>query len=64
MAFQAGIYCEQALLFPVSLDEMIPEEHPVWIIDMLIGNLDLRKLGFIDSESVLKAVLRMIRKIC
>ena len=54
MAFQIGIDREQALLFPVSPDEMIPEEHPVRIIDLFIENLDLKKLGVIDSESAVE----------
>ncbi len=51
MGFQKGIDREQTLLFPLSLDEMIPEEHPVRIIDLSIHNLDLQKLGFIDSTT-------------
>jgi len=46
MAFQTGLDREQALLFPVSLEEMIPKEHPVRIIDLFIETLDLKKLGF------------------
>jgi transposase len=49
MGFQKGIDREQTLLFPLSLEEMIPEEHPARIIDLFIHNLDLQKLGFIDS---------------
>lgn len=46
MAFQKGIDREQTLLFPVSLEEMVPKEHPVRIIDLFIQTLDLGKLGF------------------
>ena len=46
MAFQTGIDREQALLFPVSLDDMIPKEHPVRIIDLFIQNLDLLRSIF------------------
>ena len=49
MGFQNGIDREQTMLFPVSLEEMIPEEHPVRIIDLFIQTLDLQKLGFISS---------------
>lgn len=46
MAFQKGIDRGQSLLFPVSLEEMIADEHPVRIIDLFIQTLDLQKLGF------------------
>ena len=49
MGFQNGIDREQTILFPVSLEEMIPKEHPVRIIDLFIQTLDLQKLGFISS---------------
>jgi len=49
MGFQKGINRAQTLLFPVSLEEMIPEEHPVRIIDLFIQALDLQKIGFVSS---------------
>ncbi len=49
MAFQTGINREQSLLFPVSLEEMIPKEHPIRIIDLFIETLDLKELGFLAS---------------
>ena len=49
MNFQEGVDRNQALLFSVSLEEMIPEEHPVRIIDLFIQTLDLQKSGFISS---------------
>ena len=60
MGFQRGINREQAILFPVCLDEMIPEEHPVRIIDLFIQNLDLNKLGFIHTipENILNQLNR------
>ncbi len=54
MTFQICIDRKQALLFPVSLDEIIPEEHPIRIVNLLLGNLELRKLGFIDSGSAVE----------
>ena len=36
MNFQEEVDRKQTLLFPVSLEEMIPEEHPVRIIDLFI----------------------------
>ncbi len=54
MSFQKGIDREQTLLFPVSIEEMIPKEHPVRIIDLFIGTLDLQKLGFIEAGSAVE----------
>jgi transposase len=53
MGFQNGIDRTQTLLFPVNLEEMIPEEHPVRIIDLFIQTLDMQKLGFISSAPVM-----------
>ncbi len=49
MAFLKGIDREQTLLFPVTIEEMIPAEHPVRIIDLFIETLNLEKLGFIKT---------------
>lgn len=48
MSFLKGIDREQTMLFPVSLEEMIPKEHPVRIIDLFIQTLDLERLEFIQ----------------
>ncbi len=56
MTFQIGINRKQALLFPVCLDEMIPKEHPIRIVNLLFGNLELRKLGFIDLGSAVEVL--------
>lgn len=54
MAFQKGIDREQTLLFPVSLEEMIPTEHPVRIIDLFIHTLNLEKLGFTKTVEAIE----------
>lgn len=36
----------QGTLFPVSLDELIPEDHLVRVIEAYISLLDLEQLGF------------------
>lgn len=63
MGFLKGMDREQTLLFPVSLEEMIPQEHPVRIIDLFIQALDLQKLGFISPAPAAEG-RRMIQKIC
>lgn len=37
---------EQAILFPETLDDLIPPDHPVRVIDAFVDGLDLAKLGF------------------
>ncbi len=49
MGFQNGIDREQTMLFPVSLEDMIPKEHPIRILDLFIQKLDLQSPGFIAS---------------
>jgi transposase len=49
MGFQKGIDRNQNMLFPINLEDMIPKEHPVRIIDLFIHTLDLTKLGFLIS---------------
>ena len=37
------------MLMPESLDELIAEDQPVRVIDLLIDNLDLDALGFVHA---------------
>jgi len=46
----------QGTLFPVSLDELIPEDHLVRVIEAYISLLDLEQLGF--DKAVPKATGR------
>ena len=39
----------QLALLPESLDELIAEDHPVRVIDLLVDGLDLDALGFIHA---------------
>ena len=50
MSYQAGIDRDQAALFPMTIEELIPQEHLVRIIDLFIQNTDLKKLGFSDEH--------------
>jgi hypothetical protein len=36
----------QTSLFPISLDELIPEDHLVRVIELFVAKLDLVQLGF------------------
>jgi hypothetical protein len=49
MGFRKGIDRDQTNLFPVNLEDMIPKELRVSIIDLFIQKLDLQSLGFIAS---------------
>jgi len=46
MKHKQGHSRHQATLFPEALDELIPAEHPVRVVDAFVENLDLAALGF------------------
>lgn len=41
----------QVSLFPMCLDEMIPKDHSVRVIDAFVDTLDMIKLGFAHGET-------------
>ncbi|MCD5972011.1 IS1182 family transposase [Pseudomonas quasicaspiana] len=46
MTYIQGESRNQTSLFPVSIDEVIPEDHLVRVIDAYVSRLDLKVLGF------------------
>src|SRR5438128_4172965 len=46
MAYIQGQARDQTSLFPVSLEDLIPEDHLVRVIDAFVAKLDLIRLGF------------------
>ena len=56
MAYIKGEAVTQGSLFPVSLDELIPADHPVRVIAAYVDSLALDALGF--SKAVAKATGR------
>jgi transposase len=52
MGFVRGESRVQGSLFPVSLDELVPEDHVCRVIDAFVGSLDLVQLGFGRAEPV------------
>jgi transposase len=46
MEHRRGVSREQVSLFPESIEDLIPEDHPVRVIDLYIDQLDLAQLGF------------------
>ena len=51
MAFIRGEGRNQGTLFPVTLDELIPEDHVCRVIDAFVGRLDVAGLGFERAEA-------------
>jgi len=51
MAFIQGEGRSQGTLFPVTLDELIPEDHVCRVIDALVGRLEVAGLGFERAEA-------------
>jgi len=50
MGFVTGQSRDQGSLFPVVLDDLVPEEHLVRVIDAFVSRLDLVGLGFGKAE--------------
>ncbi|UVK93341.1 hypothetical protein LOY49_24555 [Pseudomonas atacamensis] len=50
MAYIQGQSRSQTSLFPVSLEELIPEDHLVRVIDLYVAKLDLARLGFDKAD--------------
>jgi hypothetical protein len=51
MAFIQGEGRGQGTLFPVTLDELISEDHVCRVIDAFVGRLDMVGLGFVRHKS-------------
>jgi transposase len=51
MGYVKGEAPGQGSLFPVALDELIPDDHPVRVIAAFVELLDLGELGFERSEA-------------
>jgi transposase len=43
--------CTQGTLFPVTLEELIPDDHVCRVIDVFVGRLDMAGLGFERPEA-------------
>lgn len=50
MGYVGGQSRGQAALFPVVLDDLVPQEHPVRVIDAFVAGLDLGQLGFAKAQ--------------
>ena len=50
MGYVGGESRGQAALFPVVLDDLVPQEHPVRVIDAFVAGLDLGQLGFSKAQ--------------
>ena len=51
MGFIHGEGRTQGTLFPITLDELIPEDHVCRVIDAFVGRLDMEQLSFIRAEA-------------
>src|SRR5712691_4930606 len=50
MGYVSGQSRGQAALFPVVLDDLVPEDHAVRVVDAFVAGLDLAGLGFAKAE--------------
>src|SRR5260370_1286566 len=51
MGFVQGEGRTQGTLFPVTLEELIPDDHVCRVIDAFVGRLDMTALGFERAEA-------------
>lgn len=51
MGFIAGDARTQGMLFPVTLEELIPDDHFCRVIDAFVNRLDMQELGFARAEA-------------
>lgn len=51
MTFIQGEARNQGTLFPVTLEELIPQEHVCRVIDGFVGRLEMEELGFVRAEA-------------
>ena len=63
MAYIQSQARDQTSLFPVSLEDLIPEDHLVRVIDAFVAKLDLIRLGFDKGYPKAQAAPLTIRQI-
>jgi len=50
MRYVSGQDRDQTALFPLSLEELVPADHPCRVIEAFVGMLDLAELGFTHAR--------------
>lgn len=51
MGYIQGVGRTQGTLFPVTLEELIPEDHVCRVIDAFVSRLGMEELGFVRAEA-------------
>ena len=58
MGFVRGDSRDQGALFPVSLDELVPQDHVCRVIDAFVGSLDFVQSGFSKAQPATTGMTR------
>jgi hypothetical protein len=64
MGYVSGQSRGQGALFPVVLDDLVPDDHAVRVIEAFVAGLNLAGLGFGKAEPAATAGRPTIRPIC
>lgn len=51
MSYIQGVGRKQGTLFPVTLEELIPDDHVCRVLDAFVNRLDMEELGFVRAEA-------------
>ena len=64
MKYLTGFDRRQATLFPTCIDDLIPEDAEVRVIDLFVDALPLKDLGFGKSAGGRRPTRCITRRIC
>ena len=64
MSYIDGISRSQTTLFPEALDDHIPLNHPIRVIDAFVDRVDVSALGYVGATDEVMGLLGIDPRIC